>query len=796
MTETNALAADLDAAVTFDAIPLSADVRRALDELGFARPTPVQKAVFAPASAGKNLVVQARTGTGKTAAFGLPIVDSLVDPKKKGVQALILVPTRELALQVARELGALGKYKKLSITAIYGGAPMGAQIEALEGGTQIVCGTPGRVLDHLRRGTLDPKLVKIFVLDEADEMLSMGFAKELHAIVERLPKERQGLFFSATIPPDIERMATSQLKDPEFVTLSSDQVGALQIAHYVYPIQGDKCGALVKVLEIENPESAIVFCNTKHETERVAEVLKRNGYDADWLNGDLEQKERERVMAATREGKVRFLVATDVAARGIDISHLTHVINHDFPESLENYVHRTGRTGRAGKTGTAISLVEPKDIGNLYLLRLTYKLKPVEKHLPSSAELKTRHELDVVQLFADMFGNKAVDEEDLAIARRLLSHENAERIIAACIRTHLGDKEDKAKEAAADARRAKNPAPVLEVRAERTERAPAREVRAERTERAPAPAAALAREVRAERTERAPGPAAPAREVRAERTERAPAPAREVRAERTERAPAPAAAPAREVRAERTERAPAPAREVRAERTERAPAPARVPAPARPGGSATYGSTAAPRSDASAKDASRAHKTFVDWEPAGEEDDDLPLFTISDAPAPAKAPVKSTPSTREERAPREARPAPVRAERPAREERAPREDRAPREERPSPLRAERPAREERAPREIPADETSIFVNVGRRDSLRPVDLEALLSDKGLDGADTVRHIRMKDRITFISVRKDAADRIIAALEGEVLGERTVHAEIARSARPGSVESDFDAPPQP
>ncbi|HSO35426.1 MAG TPA: DEAD/DEAH box helicase, partial [Labilithrix sp.] len=368
---------------TFDAIPLSADVRKAIDELGYVNPTPVQLAVYEPAIRGKSLVVQARTGTGKTAAFGLPIIDSLIRKSQANVQALILTPTRELALQVGRELEQLGKFRGTKVTSIYGGAPMGKQIEALEGGAQVVCGTPGRVLDHLRRGTLDAKNIRILVLDEADEMLSMGFAKELNAIMEHLPPgDRQGLYFSATIPPDVDRLAKKHLKDPEYITLSSDQVGALQLAHYVYLVRdSDKRSAILNIIEVEDPQSAVVFCNTKDETERVAELLKSRGYDADWLNGDLEQKERERVMAATREGKLRFLVATDVAARGIDISHLTHVINADFPESAEQYVHRTGRTGRAGRTGTAISVVGPKDVGHLYMLRLTYKIRPIERML-------------------------------------------------------------------------------------------------------------------------------------------------------------------------------------------------------------------------------------------------------------------------------------------------------------------------------------------------------------------------------------------------------------------------------
>jgi ATP-dependent RNA helicase DeaD len=449
---------------TFDALALSADVRKAVDALGYVTPTPVQLAVFDPATRGKNLVVQARTGTGKTAAFGLPIVDQIVRRQVPKVQALILTPTRELALQVAREIEQLAQFRGTKVVAIYGGAAMGRQIDALADGAQVVAGTPGRVLDHLRRGTLDPEHIRVFVLDEADEMLSMGFQKELNAICDTLPKDRQGLFFSATIPPDIERMAHAKLKDPEFVTLSSDQVGALEVNHFVYMLRGgDKRQELVRILEVEDPESAIIFSNTRDECVRVAEALQNKGFDADWLNGDLEQRERERVMGKTKEGQLRFLVATDVAARGIDISHLTHVINYDFPEAAEGYVHRTGRTGRAGRTGTAISIVTPKDIGNLYILRLTYKIRPLERELPTAGELKTRAEHDIVALFADAFGSHS-DEGDLALARRLLTHANAEAIVAGLMRDHLGARAatsgDPAAEAA-EARRARNPAPIV-----------------------------------------------------------------------------------------------------------------------------------------------------------------------------------------------------------------------------------------------------------------------------------------------------------------------------------------------
>jgi len=444
---------------TFDSLPLSAELRRAIDELGYTHPTPVQRAVFEPAVRGLDLVVQARTGTGKTAAFAMPLIDSLVKRSVAAVQALILCPTRELALQVNREIEALGKHRGTRSTAVYGGAPMPRQVEAIQNGAQIVVGTPGRVLDHLRRGTLDPSTIRTFVLDESDEMLSMGFLPQITEILGFLPAARQTLLFSATLPADIRRVAETRLKNPEFLTLSGDHVGALEIEHTVYLSRGDKLSELMQVIEVENPESAIVFCNTRDETKRVANALQQQGFAADWLNADLAQNDREKVMAATRNSEIRFLVCTDVAARGIDISHLTHVINYDFPESAENYVHRTGRTGRAGRTGKAIALIEPGDIGNLYLMRLTYKVKPVERQLPSAREMKTRAESDLLRLFVEAFANRKTHPDDLALARRLLSHEQAENVIAGLLRDHLGARPEAPEEATA-ARRAKAPRPA------------------------------------------------------------------------------------------------------------------------------------------------------------------------------------------------------------------------------------------------------------------------------------------------------------------------------------------------
>ena len=741
-------------APTFDAIPLGAEVRRAVDALGYLHPTPVQLAVFEPATRGKSLVVQARTGTGKTAAFGLPIVDSLVKRSQPGVQALILTPTRELALQVGRELERLAQFRGTKIVPIYGGAPMGRQIAALEDGAQVVVGTPGRVLDHLRRGTLDASAIRIFVLDEADEMLSMGFQKELNAIIETLPKDRQGLYFSATIPPDVERLANNHLRDPEYVTLSSDQIGALEISHFVYLVrEGDKRGALARIIEVEDPESAVVFCNTKDETERVAEALKARGYDADWLNGDLEQRERERVMQATREGKLRFLVATDVAARGIDISHLTHVINADFPESAEQYVHRTGRTGRAGRTGTAISMVGPKDVGHLYMLRLTYKIRPIERMLPTQGELRTRAEADMIAFLADAYAGKTQDPQHLAIARRLLTHDGAEVVIAGLLADHLGASSQDATQEAADARRAKNPPPV---------------VREEPRPEQPRPEQPRREQPRLEQSR----PEQPRREE----------PRREERAAqgRSERAPRTLRDGEKPAGEERPRRERGLDRDRGGERRERRPVSA-----------------------------------LADWEPPPEGDDDAPLFR-DDGTKPGLGPKPSAERTetsnarsgsQRDRSGRRrgrvdddvsSRADTVDIQRPPLpnyhiedeptvvfDGRLPKPQAAQLDRGPESAGAPSSRDGARESRDAQADDpafTNVFLNVGRRDGLSAEDVQRLLIDKaGLTESD-VGHIRLRDRITFVGIRKEHSDRAIKALIGVVVGDRTVNAEPAREAR--------------
>jgi len=712
-------ASDTTPPATFDVIPLSPDVRRAVDDVGYTHPTPVQRAVFESASRGRDLVVQARTGTGKTAAFGLPLIDTLVR-KKDVVQALILCPTRELALQVTRELDRLAKHRGTRVVAVYGGAPMPRQIEQIRDGAQILVGTPGRVLDHLSRGTLDGATIRYVVLDESDEMLSMGFLPQINEILSYLPEARQTLLFSATLPPDIKRIAETKLRDPEFITLSGDHIGALQIRHFVYLSRGDKLSELLQVITAENPESAVVFCNTRDETKRVAAALQQEGYAADWLNADLAQNDREKVMAATRESRLRFLVATDVAARGIDISHLTHVINFDFPESAEGYVHRTGRTGRAGRTGTAISLIEPSDIGNLYLLRLTYKLRPIERNLPTETELKTRAETDLVRWFVDGMASRKVHPEDLALARRLLSHERAELVVAALLRDHLGARPDAQDEAAA-ARRARTPR-AADPQPEERRAPPQREERP-----------------RAERPQREERPHAerPQREERPQRPER---PERE----------AVAATPERQDRPERPERG------ERRDRGDRAPRPPR------------------PRDD---------DPVSYTTQPLPPEARPLAREPRAAEPRPPREPRPAAesrvaePRVAEPRPPREPRPA---AESRAAEPRPPREPRPAAESRaaePRPPREPRPAPE---PRPEPADDESVvelYASAGRRQGAKPSDYERQLKDAGI-GPESVAYVRVRHRNAFVGIDRAVAELALSALDGATIAGSLVKAELS------------------
>ncbi|MCG8423861.1 MAG: DEAD/DEAH box helicase, partial [Proteobacteria bacterium] len=421
----------LDDDRTFADLELQPEILQALEDMGYHHPMPVQIAVFDPMSTNRDIMVQSKTGTGKTAAFGIPIAQS-IDRDNRGARVLALAPTRELALQVSRELAQITVHKGLSVVALYGGAPMKPQIETLASGAQIVVGTPGRVLDHLRRRTLDPKNIHTLVLDECDEMLSMGFQEEIENIISHLPAKeaRQTVLFSATIPDEIQRIARRHMNEPVEISLSTDSVGVNEIDHYYYVVSGmARKRDLLKILKAERPESAIIFCNTRDETSTVARFLRDQGYNAEAISSDLNQRERERVMKRTREGKLPFLVATDVAARGIDISDLSHVINYTFPESPEVYVHRTGRTGRAGKSGVAISLVGPRELSSFYYLKLIYKIRPQERDLPTTEEMTALLEGERYRDVLEQV-NEEPDEEYLTLARRVWQSNQGERIVA------------------------------------------------------------------------------------------------------------------------------------------------------------------------------------------------------------------------------------------------------------------------------------------------------------------------------------------------------------------------------
>ena len=432
---------------SFDDLGLHPDVKQALDDMGYFAPTPVQTAVFKPVSEGKDLLVQSRTGTGKTTAFGLPIVNRMV-PAARQPQALILTPTRELALQVARELTQIGKHRGIVIECVYGGAPIGKQIKALKDGVHVVVGTPGRVLDHIGRRTLDLKTVTTFVLDECDEMLSMGFLEDIEKITSYLPDKHQTLLFSATMPDEVTRYARRHMPVREQISLSRDSISVSDIHHAYYIVSGiARSRDLLKIILAEEPESAIIFCNMRDETTAVARFLQKQGFDAEPLSSDLSQNDRERVMGRMKAKNLRFLCATDVAARGIDISNLSHVINYSVPESPEVYVHRTGRTGRAGKKGTALSLVGPRELGNFRYVRLTFGIKPEERVLPKDdifigkikvplPPIGAPQAPDPVQILIRGVPGQA-NELETKIFEKLLNSMNGKRVLAALVAEKL-----------------------------------------------------------------------------------------------------------------------------------------------------------------------------------------------------------------------------------------------------------------------------------------------------------------------------------------------------------------------
>jgi ATP-dependent RNA helicase DeaD len=374
----------------FAALGLGPEALRAIEDLGYGAPTPIQDQTIALLLAGRDVIAQAPTGTGKTAAYGLPIVERL-DVAELRPQALVLSPTRELAVQVSEALHALGKYREMVSLPIYGGVPYERQFRALARGVQVVVGTPGRLLDHLRRETLDLSHVRFVVLDEADEMLDMGFIEDIETILQALPAERQSALFSATIPPRVARLAEAYLREPERVSVAAREAVAPKVRQVYYEVAWpEKAEALARILDYEQPESAIVFVRTRRDADEVAERLSGLGYLALAIHGDLNQVQRERALDRFREGRTQLLVATDVAARGLDIPDVSHVINYDLPEDADAYVHRIGRTGRAGRSGEALTLVTPRERRQLMLIERLIHRRLQQLRLPTDADLAAR----------------------------------------------------------------------------------------------------------------------------------------------------------------------------------------------------------------------------------------------------------------------------------------------------------------------------------------------------------------------------------------------------------------------
>ena len=404
----------------FAELALTPELCRALSALGYEEPTPIQRAAIPPLLAGRDLVGQAATGTGKTAAFALPVLQRIYGRSERaGVFALILVPTRELAIQVSEAMNSYGRDMGVRTLPVYGGQPIGRQLRVLDRGVDVVVATPGRALDHIARGSLDLSGLEVVVLDEADEMLDMGFAEDIEAILGETPASRQTALFSATMPPRINGLVRRYLTDPARVELgrtasaSSDGLLVRQTA-YLTP-RGHKPAALVRVLDLETPAATVVFCRTRDEVDQLTEILNSRGYRAEALHGGMDQQQRDRVMGRLRGGSLDLLVATYVAARGLDVEQLTHVVNYDVPSAPDSYVHRIGRVGRAGREGTAITLVEPREQKMLKAIeRAAGRPIAIEK-LPTVADLRARR-LDLMRAAL----RQSVLEDDLDAFRAVL----------------------------------------------------------------------------------------------------------------------------------------------------------------------------------------------------------------------------------------------------------------------------------------------------------------------------------------------------------------------------------------
>lgn len=426
--------ADTPALPGFDELGLTGPVLAAIKDLGYETPSAIQAATIPVLLGGRDVVGMAQTGTGKTAAFALPIMENL-DLSQKTPQALVLAPTRELALQVCEAFESYAaRMKGVHVLPVYGGQGYGVQLSALRRGVHIVVGTPGRIMDHLEKGTLDLSQLKNLVLDEADEMLKMGFAEDVEQILAKTPVEKQVALFSATMPASIRRLAQQYLRDPEEITVKTKTSTNTNITQrYLIVSYQQKVDALTRILEVEDFDGMIIFVRTKNETETLAEKLRARGFSAAPINGDIPQPQRERSIQQLKDGKLDILVATDVAARGLDVERISHVVNFDIPTDTESYVHRIGRTGRAGRKGDAISFVTPRERYLLAHIERATRQAPTQMQLPTTEDINSTRlarfddaitaalaETDRITGFRDVIAhyvrNHDVPEQDVAAA--------------------------------------------------------------------------------------------------------------------------------------------------------------------------------------------------------------------------------------------------------------------------------------------------------------------------------------------------------------------------------------------
>ncbi|MBW8350125.1 DEAD/DEAH box helicase [Bacillus sp. IITD106] len=418
----------------FADLNLSPALLKAVNRMGFEEATPIQAKTIPLSMEGKDLIGQAQTGTGKTAAFGIPLIEKL-DVKSPHVQGIIIAPTRELAIQVSEELYKIGMDARARVLAVYGGSDIQRQIRALKKGPHIIVGTPGRILDHINRRTLKLGNVHTLILDEADEMLNMGFIDDIEAILETVPEDRQTLLFSATMPEPIRRIAERFMKSPETVRVQAKEMTVPLIEQFFIKVpEKEKFDVLARLIDVQSPELAIVFGRTKRRVDELSNALTVRGYTAEGIHGDLSQAKRLSVLKKFKEGKVDVLVATDVAARGLDISGVTHVYNYDIPQDPESYVHRIGRTGRAGKEGMAITFVSPREMGYLRIVEQTTKKRMQPMRPPTWDEALEGQQRITMEKLEEAIKEGSLDEYKAVANELLTEHDDALTVIAAALK--------------------------------------------------------------------------------------------------------------------------------------------------------------------------------------------------------------------------------------------------------------------------------------------------------------------------------------------------------------------------